>query len=366
MSFESGSVSFRAFYLPRAMPRNAVERFAEHAAPPIETLSDGEINGWVSGRHLLDRKITEQNARFGGFLRLTLMKAEKKVPESLLRAECKIEELARLEAEGVERLSSAARSEIRRSVEARLLPRMPPTLKGLPFVHDEKAEQIYAAALSDKQLDAFQIFFTQTVGFSLIPVLPETASLKRRQANVKDWRPTSFSPELSDDEMPDTPGRDFLTWLWFVAEARGGMIKAGELGDFAVMVEGPLLFVREGDGAHETALRKGAPLLSAEAKTALLAGKKLKRAKITLARGDLSWTCALDADSFVFRGLKIPEGEKLDAVSRFQDRMAKLDIFLGAFLSLYDRFVDERRDAKIWKDAQADLHRWVSGRKTRR
>jgi hypothetical protein len=362
------------FYTPRALPRNVVEKFADHAAPPIETLGDGEINGWVSGRHLLDRKITDDNAYYGGFLRLTLMKAEKKIPESLLRAECKIEELAQLAASGDERLSQKARGDIRRSVSARLMPKMPPTLKGIPFVHDEKADLLYAAALSEKQLDAFQIFFTQTVGFGLIPVLPETASLKRLQANVKDWDPTSFSPEVDDDEVPESPGRDFLTWLWFVAEARGGMIKAGELGDFAVMIEGPLLFVSEGAGAHEAVLRKGEPLVSAEAKTALLSGKKLKRAKITLARGDQSWTCSFEADQFVFRGLKLPEGDpsaspgqgKLDAVSRFQERMALLDTFQGAFLGLFDRFVDERRDRKIWKDAQADIHKWVSGRKTRR
>lgn len=366
MSFESGSVSFRLLYVPKPFPRNAVEKFADHAAPSIDTLSDGEINGWVSGRHLLDRKITDENAYYGGFLRLTLMKAVKKIPESLLRAECKMEELAQLSASGQDHLSQSARSEIRRSVESRLLPQMPPTLKGVPFVYDENAQLMYVGALSDSQLDAFQIYFTQTIGFGLIPVLPETASLKRSQANVKDWKPASFSPEVGDDELAETPGRDFLTWLWFVAESRGGMIKAGELGDFAVMIEGPLMFVMEGAGAHETTLRKGEPLLSAEAKTALLSGKKLRRAKITIARGDESWTFGFDADHFVFRGLKLPEGEKLDAVSRFQSRLALLDTFQNAFLSLFDRFVAERRDGKVWKDAQADIHKWVSGRKTRR
>ncbi len=365
MSFESGSISFRMLYVPRALPRNAVEKFAALAAPPIGTLGDGEINGWVTGRHLLDRHITPDTAIYGGFLRLSLMKAEKKIPESLLRAECKMEELAQLAASGRDRLSAATRSDIRRAVEARLLPQMPPTLKGIPFVYDEKAELVYVGALSDKQLDAFQIFFTQAIGFGLIPVDAESAALKRRETSPRDWKPTSFSPELSDDELPETPGRDFLTWLWFVAEARGGLIKAGELGDFAVMVEGPLLFVMEGGGAHETALRKGEPLMSAEAKTALLAGKKLKRAKITLARDKQAWSCSFDADSFVFRGLKLPEGEKLDPVSRFQERMLMLDIFQGAFLNLYDRFVEERRDPAIWKDAQADIHKWVRGRKTR-
>ena len=52
------------------------------------------------------------------------------------------------------------------------------------------------------------------------------------------------------------------------------------------MLEGPLTFFREGEGAHEAVLRKGTPLNSREAGTALYCGKKLKRAKLVLAEGD--------------------------------------------------------------------------------
>ena len=366
MSFESGSMSFRMLYVPRPLPRDAIQKFADKAAPPLKTLVDGELNGWVTGRHLLDRNITEDSAKYGGFLRLTLMQAVRKVPESLLRAECKMEELAQLQASGEERLSAAARSEIRRSINERLLPTMPPTLKGIPFIHFPGSELMYTGALSDKQLDAFQIMLTQTVGYGMIPVLPETAALKRSEANVRDWGPVSFSPELQDGESDCMPGREFLTWLWFVAEARGGLVKVDGAGDLAIMIEGPLLFVMEGAGAHEAALRKGEPLLASEAKTALLSGKKLKKAKITLARGDESYSFGFDADLFAFRSLKLPEGEKLDPVSRFQTRMQQLDFFTRAFLGLFDRFVKERRSDKAWKETSAELHKWVSGRKVRR
>jgi hypothetical protein len=46
--------------------------------------------------------------------------------------------------------------------------------------------------------------------------------------------------------------------------------------------------------------------------------------------------------------------------------MTMLDIFQQAFLGLFDRFVDERRDPQVWKDAVADIHKWVTGRATRR
>lgn len=366
MAFESGSVSFRMLYIPRDLPGDVVERFARHAAPPIDSLGDGEIHGWVTGRHLLDRKITKDTAFHGGFLRLTLMQAERKIPEPLLRAECRMEEIAHMQAEGLDRLSQTVRRDIKKSVTARLLPTMPPTLKGLHLLYDAPARLLYTTALSDKQLDAFQVGFSQTLGFGGVPVTPETASLQRRRKSIKDWAPCSFAPEVEDEEVSHDPGLDFLTWLWFVSEGRGGMVKLDKLGDWAVMLEGPLTFVMEGAGAHEMVVRRGEPRVSAEAKAALLSGKKLRRAKLTLARGDQAWSCTFEGPTFTIRGLKLPDGEKLDAVSKFQERMEGVALFREALLSLYDRFCNERDDAKVWKATVADLQTWISTRKTRR
>lgn len=365
MSFESGSASFRMLYLPRELPADAVERFARHAAPPIETLGSGEINGWVTGRHLLDRNITNDTAHYAGFLRLAMMHAERKIPEPLLRAECRMQELAHMQAEGLERLSSTVRRDIRQQISDRLLPTMPPVLRGITILYDATARLLYTTALNDKQLDALQVGLAQPLGFGGIPVLPETASLKRRNRSIKDWTPVSFSPDVDAEDVSHDPGLDFLTWLWFVAEARGGMLKLKELGDWAVMIEGPLTFVMEGSGAHEMVVRRGEPRLSAEAKASLLSGKKLRRAKLTLARGDQSWTCTLDGPSFVIRGLKLPEGEKLDAISKFQERVQLIDLFKEALLSLFDRFSDDR-EAKDWNKTLAEIQEWVKSRKTRK
>lgn len=365
MAFESGSVSYRMFYVTKAMPADAVERFAEHAAPPISTLGEGEIHGWVSGRHLLDRVITSQNAYYGGFLRLTLMKAVRKIPESLLRAECKMEELARQEAQGKAFLNRAERKEIKDEITARLLPQMPPQLKGVPFIHDDRDGIIYAGALNDKQTEAFTLNFSQALGFRLIPVLPETAAMKRLGVSVKEWAPSSFSPEVEDSQAGQDPGEDFLTWLWFYSEARGGMASLGDLGEFAVMIDGPLHFILEGSGAHEAVLRRGEPRLSAEAKASLLGGKKLKQARLTLAQGEASWSCTFTAAGFLFRGLKLPPLEKLDAVSAFQERMNQVGRFSEAVLRLFDRFVEERNSVKGWQQTLSEMRDWVSQRKTR-
>ncbi len=367
MSFENGLISFRIFHVPHRLPKNAVERFAQRAAPPLKSMGVDPVHGWIGGRHLLDVPITDENAFFGGYLRLVLLKAERKVPKSLLRAECMLEEFAHMRLENKPFVDRKTRSDIRKQVMARLLPTMPPTLKGIPFVYDERASVLYAGATSENQTEAFRINFRNAAGFDAIPITAATAAVQSG-ANIANWGKTSFSPEVPDSAMEETPGLDFLTWLWFASEARGGLFDTKEHGRVAVALEGPLLFTRVGEGAHEMSLRHGLPTISAEAKTALLSGKKLERAKLILARsGDENWSCSFDTDAFVFRGLKLPESKEiLDAASMFQDRVQKLGQFREMLMELFAQFVAERGDPRRWANTQKAIHRWVADRTSKR
>jgi hypothetical protein len=131
------------------------------------------------------------------------------------------------------------------------------------------------------------------------------------------------------------------------------------------MIEGPLVLVSsdEGAGAGESVIRKGLPTQSAEAKAALMVGKKLKRAKLILARNaGEEWSVTVDAD-FVFRGLKMPEGEAMDPEGIFEERMTNLFIFQTMFFNLYKRFLDEMSDGKKAREYQANAKKWVANRR---
>ncbi|MCA1808773.1 MAG: recombination-associated protein RdgC, partial [Lentisphaerae bacterium] len=250
------------------------------------------MHGWVGPRHLLDRDISEATAWPSGFLRLTLCQAQRVIPASLLRAECRIEEMAWMQAEHRDYINRQQKSEIRQQVVERLLPQMPPQLKGIDFCYDPRKKFLYVTALSEKQFDAFLINFGLITGSKLIQVDPVAAAWQEAQCRADQWPALGFA----DEQWADcAPGREFLMWLWFMSEAKGGEVALSGGGKFAVLVEGPLLFDQEEQG--ETAIRKGEPLLSAETRAALLSGKKLRRAKLTLARGgEECWTCAFDAD----------------------------------------------------------------------
>ncbi|NCC51945.1 MAG: hypothetical protein EOM20_12110 [Spartobacteria bacterium] len=362
MPFEHGSVSFRMLKLPRKLPEDAIERFAGHAAPPIDTLGEGAVRGWVTGRHLLDRNITKETAYFGGYLRLTLQSAERKIPASLLRAECKMEELALMAAEDKPFVTSRERSEIKKSVISRLLPKMPPQLKGTDFVHETGSRYLFATCTSVKMADEFTSSFQSALGFTAYPLTPDFAA-QELKANTAALHPANFSPDMPDDTTDLQIGREFLTWLWFASEkhADGIPVPTGE--QVAVLVEGPVTFIHEGNGAHETTLRKGMPMNSAEAKTALLCGKKLKEAKITLAIGDDFWVFKLNADEFTFRSLALSKPEEmLDQVSLFQDRMLKIERLRELFMGLFEVYIKDRSHPETWHKTLKAIRAWVKER----
>lgn len=368
MPFENGSMSFRMLELPRAFPKDWAEKFAAHRAKSLEAVGAGEQRGWVTGRHLLDSHITEDSAMHAGWVRLALRQAERKVPAALLKAECRMEELAVMAAEGKSYLKAPARAEIRQSVTERLLPAMPPQLRAIPFVYPPGETHLYVTALATAPLDVFSAALASTLGYGGEPATPEALGLALKKMDLRDLSGTSFSPEMEDEEMEPAPGREFLTWLWFKAETQNGKVALASGADLGVLLEGPLTFMHEGNGAHAAVLKNGEPINSVEAKTCLLGGKKLKEAKITFALDEQHiWSFSFEADQFLVRGLRLPPGEgQLDAISRFQERMGFLEQWREIFLDLFGTFLDARTDARKWKNAAADIREWVKGRSGRR
>lgn len=368
MAFENGSISFRMVELPRPLPEDAVDRFARQKAGSLDAVAEGVSTGWVTSRHLLDSNITDETAKPAGWLRLDLRQAERKVPTALLKAECRMEELAVMAAENKPYLKAKARSEIRQMVLERLMPDMPPQLKAIPFVYRPGTTHLFVGALPTAQWDLFNTAWVSTLGMSGSPSTPETLGETLSRVDLRDLPGTSFSPEMEGVAMEVAPGREFLTWLWFKTEAQNGRMALADGRELGVLLEGPLTFVHEGDGAHAAVLKKGMPENSIEAKTCLLSGKKLKEARITFALDEeTTWSFGFEADQFLIRSLKLPKGEmQLDSISRFQERMQFLDQWRDLFLDLFRAFLSVRSDSKKWSGTLTDIRQWISGRPSRR
>ncbi len=360
MSFENGSFSLTIYELPPKTADDLLEFFARHKAGMLDHVKDEPQIGWVCGRSLLETEINESSAMFGGHVYVSMRKAERKIPPSLMNAICRRDELAYLRANNAVMVPSRVRRDIKNEVLEKHLMKMPPGITGIPLVIDSTANLAYVGTTSAAQLDLLVALFYKSTEIELLRLNPEFM-IENVLASTED----SF-PELLLSDIPDgsAPGRDFLTWLWYYSEADGGLMEHEQFGEFAIMIEGPLTFAfnAETRGAAETTIKKGgSPLRSAEAKAALTVGKKLKKAKFVLARGNEMWSGMFDADSFNFGSLSMPEGEEMEPESRFAERIQNLFIFQAIFRNYFQKYA-ETVCAMNWPETQKRMRQWAMER----
>ena len=359
MPFESGSLALSVFYLSDKLPEDYLERFASHNAGMLDNVKDEPQVGWVSGRTLLETRIDEQTAICGGHIYLNIRSAERKVPSILLKAICQREELAFMAANESDKVPSKVKKEIREEALEKHLMKMPPVISGTPFVIDTLNNVAYLGTASPKQIDLFVALFYKTMGIEPIQLTVNELMFRQFQLQESDIPEVAFS-ETTDSES--IAARDFLTWLWYYSEKTcGGKISLPNYGDFEMLIEAPLTFAfaSEAKGAAETAVKKGgSPLRSAEVKAALTVGKKLKKAKLTLCRGQDLWTGSFDADKFAFSGLSLPVGEEMERNSRFAERVMNLKIFNDAMVEYFRIFVEAVRGSD-WETTEKDIIEWT-------
>ena len=359
MPFERGSFSMTIFKLSEELPEDILERFNSHAAGKLDDVKDKPQIGWVSGRHLLERNIDDETAILGGHISLSLRIAQRKIPTSLLKAEAKMEELAYIKATGNPDIPKKIKKEIKQSIEEKRLPQMIPSISGVPFIIDRTDNTLYLGTTSLKQIDTFLGLFHDTLKMS-----PIQMSSEELMVNCK-FNPTAYKgfciAKSGDEEH--LPGRDFLTWLWYFSEEDNGTINVKNHGDFAVMIDGPLSFVADGQGALESVVKKGNPLRSAEARAALNVGKKLKKAKIIFAKDNENWAFTLDVDSFTFSSVVLPEGEEMDYGSRFAERVVNMNILKDVFKACFSTFISEV-SSEIWQNKIKKMQKWAENRES--
>ena len=361
MSFDKGNISFRIFYLKNGLSESAIEKFADHVAPPIDTLGTSPIRGWVSWRHLLDHDVSEKTCYFSPWYHVAAMQAEKKVPPKLLKAYCRLEEDVLMRAENLQFVNRKQRAEIKKRVFEQLQPQMPPTLTGLPVVANLRTNFVLAEAMTSANMDKFSLLFRETTEEQPYVVTPNGLAILRKQVNANDLAPAVFT----DDETiePDAAcdlGCEFLTWLWFRFEEDGCQFKSRIGAQCSCLLEGPVTFFREGKGAHEAVLRKGDPLRSPEAGLAVLCGKKMRSVKFSLAIGDKAWTAGLDA-TFAIRGLKLPKDPENDHPP-FEERMMDVETFTNTLFDLFDLFLEVRADKRAWTKCEKAIRAWARRR----
>ena len=389
MGFESGSSSFRAFYLSRDLTPADIERFAKFALPPLDTLvGDEPLCGWAGPAHALDADLSEEHCWRGDWLWFAHVTARKKVPPSYLRAVLQQELEIERRAREVEFLPRAAKTEVRERVEEALIREAQPSFGCMECAVDLRNTRLFASAMNDAAIQTLCSAFRETSDCMPVLMGPESAAYRLRGIDCNSLEPVNMTPNNTIAAAPEIAlGTEFLTWLFYRWENEDATFDFDDA-RCGLMFEGPLTFAGdEAPGCHETLLRNGTPLDTPEFGIALWNGKKLRRAKLTLTKNDWVVTATVDGNDFSFRSVKTDPPKKAKEKDAFDEmpsmnapgapvpppaedkhklemaeRMDRAAFFVDAFLHLYGEFLKVREEPAAWYAQLEKIRTWVAHR----
>ena len=160
-------------------------------------------------------------------------------------------------------------------------------------------------------------------------------------------------------------GQEFLAWLWFKSEERGGSVELPGTGDVTVIFEKHML-LEYGEGeSNEKVICRGLQTELREAKTGLALGKKPEQARIMFIKGDYEFGVTLAAALLEFRNVKLPktvdsadesddpeavEGRILERVALFEELNNLVNDLFRVFLKI--------RVGEQWSSELIKIQQW--------
>jgi hypothetical protein len=164
-------------------------------------------------------------------------------------------------------------------------------------------------------------------------------------------------------------GQEFLTWLWWKSEERGGAVALPERGDITVVFAKHML-LESGEGETvEKILCSGLQAELQEARTGLRMGKKLEQARIVIGYQNYEFALTLAGSIMEFRNVRLPkteESEERESAGRdvaFEgmvlERIFLYELLLALVHDLYRLFV-LCRVSSMWPEEKKKIRHWVA------
>lgn len=162
-------------------------------------------------------------------------------------------------------------------------------------------------------------------------------------------------------------GQEFLAWLWYKSEERGGSIDVPGLGDVQVSFEKHML-LEYGEGeTSEKVICRGLQTELKEARAGLCLAKKPEQARMRIAHGDYEFSLTLTAATLEFRNVRLPktvdaadEGPGADSLEgRVLERIALFEQLTGLVNDLFGLFINIRGTA-AWNEELLRIRAWIN------
>ncbi|MCK9173698.1 MAG: hypothetical protein M0O96_00240 [Desulforhopalus sp.] len=161
-------------------------------------------------------------------------------------------------------------------------------------------------------------------------------------------------------------GQEFLTWLWFKSDERGGSIALPDRGDISVVFE-KHMSLESGEGESlERITCSGQQSELREARTGLAMGKKLESARLSFGFNDYEFSVTLSGSLMEYRSVALPrtEGTEVDGSNPEEvegmvlERIFLLEELTKTVNQCFRMFLDIRLGDE-WRDELIKIREWV-------
>ena len=317
MGLLKGTLTFSRYRLLGPLPKNFHDfisrQIKHHAFRELSAATEEKSAGWTSLENVLDTHFEYANYAVGDYLAFSLRLDRKAIPPSLMRIKLLEAEKKTLSAKGRKGLSKGEKDEIKERVRLDLLSKTYPVPSFFDVCWSLSQNWVFFGSLSSKVIEEFESLFKKTFNLPLSPLVPWDPkmidrSLAEKIASLKDG--VFLNPQNVEEGKSGAPllGREFLTWLWFKSEERGGAIQIPGMGDVEVAFARRLVLESGGGEYSESIVCQGLHAGLKEGKAGVQEGKKVKEARIQLGMGPDRFEFTLKADQFQFQTLRLPSG----------------------------------------------------------
>lgn len=382
MSFASGSVSFRRYYVSGPFQRKIDDELLHR----IEACAfghygqadrDGIEVGWVTPRHLFDTSFTEEKVIVGRCLHLAMRLDRTKVPGAVLKSYVEIEQEAAREAGGGAKLTKedllqarqAAASRADRERKQGVFRR----ISASPLLFDLKGGQVYFSNLGNTAHDKLVTLFTDTFGAKLEPAGPAPVASRMLQSAgrhrfFEDAVPCHLIDAdddvcayASESDAADRSflGREFLTWLWYRIGVSDGVITVKGGAEIETAIRRELHLSCDFKLTGKDVILQDAPSNAPESRAALAVGKQPAKLGLTLVHRSQAYSLTLDGERFNVTALIPPGSDEDDPAAILEERCSQVRQVQSLLDSMYAEFLSQRTDAR-WLSELGKMKKWAA------
>ena len=364
MGLLKGPLTFSRFMVVGELPSNFTDmihqQIRRYAFQDVAANTQEKIMGWTGIENVLDTDFSHASYAWGGYLLFSLRVDRRTVPPSLLKLRALEAEQQHLKETRRKKIDKVAREQIRENIYQDLLRQLPPTPSFYEVCWSVSDGRLLFTCLSEKVIQDFQDLFKSSFDRAPLPFVPWDPQVLDKDTAGKIEALQSVGVGSGD---PKTPGREFLTWLWFKSEERNGMIMIPDVGETEIHFVRRLV-LESGDGEYsESVVCQGLHADLREGREALRQGKKIREARLQLTRDAATWEFTFKADRFQFQSLKMPVVMDLDEQQdnrdgRILERIYLLETVVRVMDRLFMLFASLRL-SDAWQRERNRMEKWL-------